>query len=169
MVERYIVVDQRRIKYSGLFDAKGLFDVIKAWCSDKGYWSVEKSHSEALYKEGKFIEMVFDPIMKKFTDYAKGVIKVKIQMSKVKDVVVERDGRKVKLQEGDVSLILDGILETDYESRWEGKPFMYVLRTFFEKYVLSPFIGKYESTVGSDVDSLQTQIKAFLNLTKFQS
>jgi hypothetical protein len=110
--------------------------------------------------------MEFEPF-KKYTDYSKSVIKIKAQFQDVKDIVIERDGRKVKMQEGKVIMIFDGILETDYEGRWEGKPGFFVLRTIFEKYVYTPFISGFERGVKEDVMALKNNVKAFLNLTKF--
>lgn len=169
MVERHLVIDDKRIKYEGVFDAKGLFDVITSWASDKGYWVVEKSHVESLKNDGKFIEFNLNPVFKKVTDYAKFVFKLKIQLSDIKDVVVEQDHRKVKLQDGKVNIRIDANLETDYEGKWENKPFLYFLRTVFEKYVFGSSLARFDSQIREDGSVLETNLKSFLNLGKFRS
>jgi len=166
MAERLIVVDKDKMTYQGLFDMKEFFRVMQQWASDKGYWLIEKAHGESLKPEGKWIDMDLEPF-KKFTDYAKSIIKVRAQFQEVKDVVVERDGAKVKLQEGKIVVLFDGILETDYEGRWESKPFFFVMRTIFEKYVYTPFISGFERGVREDLMTLKNNLKAFLNLTKY--
>ena len=166
MAERLIVVDKERLDYEGLFEAKELLRVMEQWAKDKGYWLIEKRHGEATKPEGKYIDMDFEPF-KKFTDYAKSIIKIRAQFQDVKDAVVERDGKKVKLQDGKIIIIFDGILETDYEHRWESKPVFYVLRTIFEKYVYTPFVSGFERGVKEDLMSLKNNIKAFLNLTRY--
>ena len=166
MAERLIIVDKEKLTYEGLFDAKGLFDVMKDWASDRGYWLIEKRHGEATKPEGKYIDMDFEPF-KKLTDYSKSIVKIKAQFQEVKDVVVERDGKKVKLQEGKVLLTFDGILETDYEHRWETKPLFYMLRTIFEKYVYTPFISGYERGIRQETLTLKNNLKAYLNLEKY--
>jgi len=167
MAERFIVVDKERLEYQGLFDAKELLRVMDQWTKDKGYWLlIEKRHGETTKPEGKYIDMEFEPF-KKYTDYAKSVIKIRAQLNEVKDVVLEREGKKVKLQDGKVIIIMDGILETDYEGHWETKPVFYVLRTLFEKYVYTPFISGFERGVKEDVMALKNNIKAFLNLTRY--
>jgi len=166
MAERLIVVDRDRLEYDGVFDAKEVLRVMQQWSSDKGYWLIEKKHGESTKPEGKYIDMEFEPF-KKFTDYAKGIIKIRAQFNEVKDIVIERDGKKVRMQEGKILILLSGILETDYEGRWEGKPLFYVLRTVFEKYVYGPFISGFERGVKEDVMSLKNNLKAFLNLTRF--
>ncbi|OYT32725.1 hypothetical protein DRJ22_01390 [Candidatus Woesearchaeota archaeon] len=168
MAERHIVIEKERLNYEGLFNAKELFEIIKSWAADKGYWVVEKIHAESLKPEGKYIELVLDPVFKKLTDYAKSVIKIRIQMSEVKDVTVEIDKRKTKLQEGKIKIVFDGILETDYEHRWEMKPLFYVIRTLWEKYIYTPFISGFEKDIKRDLMKLKDDIKSYLNLAKFR-
>jgi len=166
MAERLTIVDHERLNYEGLFNAKELFATMQVWATDRGYWLIEKKHGEALKPEGKYVDMDFEPF-KKFTDYAKSVIKIRAQFHEVKDVIIERDGKKHRMQEGKIFFIFDGILETDYEHYWETKPVFYFLRTLFEKYVYSPFISGFERGVKEDAMALKNQIKSFLNLTKY--
>jgi len=166
MAERLIIVDRERLDYQGLFDAKGVLHVMNDWCRDKGYWLIEKRHGESTKPEGKYIDMEFEPY-KKFTDYAKSIVKIRAQFNEVKDVVVDKDGKKVKLQEGKIIILLDGILETDHEHRWEGKPLFYVLRTIFDKYVYTPFVSGFERGVKDDTMTLKNNLKAFLNLSRY--
>lgn len=166
MAER-LNISKASISYSGLFSMRELFDVILQWARDKGYFPLEKSHTEVVQPDGRFIEMNMEPF-KKFSDYAKSVIKLRVQLSGVKDVTVSRDDKKVKLQEGKVSLSLDAILETDHEHTWESKPILYFLRTVVEKYVLRPFISSQESLVKDDMVLLKNNLQAYLNLAKFQ-
>lgn len=166
MPERLIVVDKERVDYSGLFEMKEVYKVMQQWASDKGYWLIEKHHGETTKPEGKIIDMDFEPF-KKFTDYAKSIVKIRAQFQNVKDVVVERDGHKMKLQDGKIVIIFDGILETDYEGRWESKPVFFVLRTLFEKYLYTPFISGFERGVKEDTIELKNNLKAFLNLSKY--
>lgn len=166
MAERLIVLDKERIDYEGLFEAKGLFEVMKQWASDKGYWLIEKKHGETTKPEGKYVDFDLEPF-KKLTDYAKSIIKIRMQFSDVKDVTVDKDGKKTKIQEGKVVIIFDGILETDYEHRWEGKPVFYFLRTVFEKFVYTPFISGFERGIKEDTRALKNNMKAYLGLTKY--
>lgn len=166
MAERLIVVDKDRLEYDGLFDVKDVHKVLQDWASDKGYWLVEKIHSETTRPEGKTIDLVLEPF-KKVSDYIKLIVKIRVQFSNVKDVVVERDDKKVKVQEGKVSMLMTGIIETDYEHKWETKPVWYTLRVLLDKYVLSPFMSAYEREVKNDCESLKNNVKGFLNLSKF--
>lgn len=166
MAERLVVIDKARVDFDGLFEVKGVLDVLKEWASDKGYWIIEKVHSETSRPEGRMIDFVLEPF-KKMSDYVKYVLKVRLQFSNVKDVVIDRDGHKVKVQEGKVSVLITGIVETDYEHKWEKKPLWYTLRVVLDKYLLTPFMSSHERDVKSDCESLKDNLKSFLNFSKF--
>lgn len=162
------VITSKKINFAGVFDPQGLYDVMKSWASDKGYAFVELSHSESLKSEGKFIEVILYPVFKNFSDYAKGVFKIHVQMKKVKDITVKQDDKKLKMKEGTVTISIIVFIETDYEARWESKPIFYVLRTIAHKYFLSPFIDRNETVLRKDLALLESNIKSFLNLQKFR-
>jgi len=166
MVERQIIVDGARLTYSGIFNPKGVQKVIKDWIDDKGYFPLEISHTESVTDEGKFAEIKMEPF-KKLTDYAKSTIRIRITIDKAKDVVIDKDGKKIKLYEGEIKFLFDGLLDTDYESRWEGKPIFYFIRTVFEKYIYAPFISKFAKQITNDLDVLKINLKSYLNLYKF--
>ena len=166
MPEREIIVDKLRLTYEGIFSVAELYNMIDEWFRWKGYDKRENKNIEIVKPEGKFIEIELEP-WKKVTDYAKNVIKIRIQMTGIKDVEVEKDNAKLKLNQGKVQFVFDGILETDYEARWEGKPIFYFIRTVFDKYFYKPFTAGFQRGVKEDLMHLHGQIKAFLNLYRF--
>ena len=166
MPEREVVVDKLRLTYEGIFSVSELYKLIDEWFRWKGYDKRENKNIEIVKPEGKFIEIELEP-WKKVTDYAKNVIKIRIQMFDIRDVEVEKDNTKLKLNQGKVHFVFDGYLETDYEAKWDGKPIFYFIRTVFDKYLYKPFTTGFERGVKQDVMHLQGQIKAFLNLYRF--
>lgn len=166
MAEKLMILQGDKLNYEGLFDMKELMAVVRQWASDTGYWVIDANQNESIRPEGKYITLDWI-IFKKFTDYAKSLFKLNIQFQGIKDVVVERDGKKVKLQEGKAIISFDIILETDYENRWEVKPVFYVVRMVFEKYVYSPFISAFERQIRADYSALKNNMKGFLNLSQF--
>lgn len=167
MVERRPVIEQEQIVYEGLFKIKDIYKIIYEWLGDKGYMPVEKRVTESVTKSGKHFEIEFEPY-KKYTDYAKSIIRLHLNAQNVTDAEVTIDGNKKTMQKGKVSIMLDSWLETDYEGRWETKPVFYVLRTIFEKYVYTPFLSGFVTSVRNDTLHLKEQLKAYLNLTRFQ-
>lgn len=163
MSEKITVVGKETIKYEGLFSVKGLYKLIEDWEDSKGYFPVENFIEESVEKEGKVITARLEPF-KKFTDYAKAIIKIDLMISDCKEVEVKKDGKTQKLNKGKVVIEIMSILETDYEHKWEMKPLLYVLRTVFEKYIYMPFLSGFKNALREDTDHLKEEIKAFLNL-----
>ena len=163
MAERELIVDKERVEYSGPFEMLDFYKLFEAFAVDKNYDRKELKHSESVTKEGKFIEIELEP-WKLLTDYAKSIIHVRIQLSNVKDIMVS--GKK--LQTGNIKMIFDGILETDYEARWEGKPLLLFLRTLYDKFIYKTISGGFEKIVKDDTMHLIDLANSFLGLYKFR-
>ncbi len=166
MSEKNLIIDQLRLNYSGLFEFHEMFKLIDGWFYEKGYDKLEKKNEEQTTPSGRVVEIELRP-WKKTTDYAKNEIRVRIFIKEMKDVTVERDGKKMKVQQGDIHMIFDAFLESDYENRWESKPFFYFLRTLFDKFVYRVYTNKFEGVLANDTHDLYNRIKAFLNLYRY--
>ncbi len=166
MAEKQTIIDQERITYEGLFLVKDLIKLFYDWANDKGYVPMEPKHTEVVKDNVKSVEIDFAPF-KKVTDFSKNVFNIKLVCSEVTDVVVDQEGVRKKLNQGKVQLVFSATLETDYERRWEFKPVFYVLRTLFEKYVYTPFLSGYKDAIRADMNVLQDQYRAYLNLYKY--
>jgi len=166
MTEREIIVDKLRLSYTGLFSVKDLYALIDNWLYEKGYDKRENKNYEVVRPEGKFIELELSP-WKKVTDYANNVILIRIIMEDIKEVEVEKDGKKFMLNQGKIKFVFDGILETDWEHRWEGKPIYYFIKVVFDKFIYKPFSKGFETGLQEDLMHLHSQIKGFLNLYRY--
>ena len=127
MAERRVIVEKDRISYEGLFSMKEVLSIINEWMSDKVYNPLDKKHNESVKADGRTVEIEMSPY-KKVTDYAKNVVWIRLIGSELKDVVIDVDGKKKRLNQGKLQIVFDGYLETDYEKRWETKPVFYLLR-----------------------------------------
>lgn len=163
MAERDTIVDKQRLTYEGLFDAKELYRLMDDYFEDRNYDKREIRNIEVVKEEGKFIDIEIEP-WKKYTDYYRNIIHIRIIMSDLKEVEVERHKTKIKVNQGKLQMVFDGYIETDYKDKWESKPMFFFIRTIFDKYIYKPFTLSYAGSVKRDVDTLITQIKAFLNV-----
>ncbi len=163
MAERYPVVEHMTLSYNGLFNVTELYKTINSWCKEKGYDRREMRNEEHIYPSGKFIDMELMPF-KKVSDYAMFVIRMQITMHDVKEVDVEKNKYKQRLNQGKIDIIFDSFLETDYEGRWEQNPFYFFVRTVFDKFIYRNYTRRFEENLTSDTNHLHTTIKSFLNL-----
>jgi hypothetical protein len=165
-MERESLIHKMRLNYEGLLSVKDLYKLIDDWFYEKNYDKKEMKNIERVTPDGKYVEIVLMP-WKKVSDYAKNEIQVRIIISDLKDVEVEKDGVKTKLNQGKLQVIFDAYLNTDYESRWETKPVYYFVRTIFDKYFYKQWMGGHSATCKGDCLELRDRIKSFLNLYRF--
>ena len=166
MPERECLIHKMRLNYEGLFSVKDLYKLIDDWFHEKNYDKKEIKNIERVTPDGKFIEIELMP-WKKVSDYAKNEIQVRMLLSDVKEVEIEKDGVKTKLNQGKVQVIFDAYLTTDYEGRWETKLIYYFLKTIWDKYIMHPWMSGHEVVCKNDTNDLRDRIKSFLNLYRF--
>ncbi len=167
MSERRLVIDHMTLSYDGLFDLHELYSLINQWLKDKGFDLREQRNQEQVRPNGKFIEVEMLP-WKRITDYARHVIRLNIKVLNMKDAVVEEDNKRVKLNKGTIRMVMDGYLDTDYEDRWESKPFYFFIRTLFDKFVYRTYSTQYEELLVENCLQLHSTMKAFLNLYQYE-
>ena len=167
MSEKKLVIDQLKMTYEGLFDLNGLYRTLDSWFYEKGYDRWELKNYEQVLPSGKTIEIELLP-WKKTTDYFKNTIRIRLKCEGVKDVEIEKEGVKAKINQGKVMIIFDGYLESDYEHRWEAKPTFFLIRTLFDKYVFKRHFDKFEKWLVNDVYDIHGRVQKFLNLYKYE-
>jgi len=167
MSEKKIVIDNLRMNYQGLFHLNELYVMIDKILREKGYDKFERKNFEHVYPDGKQVEVEIEP-WKKFTEYAKCSIKINMLFTGIKDVIVKKDGKNVKMNQGKCLMTFMGYLETDYEHQWEQKAFLFFLRTLFDLFIYKINTDKFEAYVAEDTNYFYQQIKGFLNMEKFK-
>ncbi|MEE9525210.1 MAG: hypothetical protein V3V78_01215 [Candidatus Woesearchaeota archaeon] len=166
MAEKKLVIDQLKLTFEGLFDLNGLYRSIDAWFYEKGYDKFEKKNYEQVLPTGKDIEIELMP-WKKTTDYFKNILRIRMKFTNVKEIEVEKQGIKLKLQQGRVMMIFDAYLESDYEHKWDERPMFFFLRTLFDKYVFKGYFRKAEKWLVNDLYQLHGRIQQFLNIHRY--
>ncbi|RMF55570.1 hypothetical protein D6745_01700 [Candidatus Woesearchaeota archaeon] len=166
MSEYKFVVEELRLAYEGLMNVPELYSMIDQYFREKQYDKREVRNFEQTTPDGKNIELEIQPY-KKITDYAKLVIKIRMFFYGLQDVVVEKDGLKIKMQKGKVEMIFDSFLETDYEHRWEQKPTYFLIRTLFDKFIYKIYTTQFEKELEKETNHIHDMIKSFLNLQRY--
>jgi hypothetical protein len=166
MTETTIVIDNLSLNYEGLFSVKDMYLLVDNFFAEKNYDKRESLNTEKVEPQGKFIELELEPY-KKVTDYAKLVVKINIKMFNIKEVEIEKDGHKIKINQGKVNILIDGLLQTDWEGRWTSKPFYVFVRTVWDKFIFKDYNSGWENKLKDEVNGLHTQLKAFFNLYRY--
>jgi hypothetical protein len=133
------------------------------WFINEDYDLMEKKYAEKVSGDAKEIEIIWEGY-KKVSDYFRFVIKARWIILGMKDVEVQREGKKIKMNSGTLEVNFQAILEKDYESRWEGKPMFKFMRGVYDRYIVRSRIEAYEDKVVGELLKLIDETKAFLAL-----
>ncbi|MBI2146468.1 hypothetical protein HYU22_03950 [Candidatus Woesearchaeota archaeon] len=161
--EKDLIINNRELKYSGIFKAEELFAVINRALEQKGYTKREKKTEETVMEGGKRTYVELRPFKEK-SNYTLLMIKIKITLSDVTEKVAELHGQKKKFQKGDIEIVFDSWLMTDYESRWGMKPWVFFFKGIINKFVYTfPLQAGFENELVSDTAFIYAQIKKLLS------
>jgi hypothetical protein len=154
-------VFKEKLKESGIFDFKELYNFLYDWLNEQEYLVVEKKYSEKIVGDAKEIEVKWEA-SKKVSDYFKFMIKVDWMITGMKKVKVKRDNKEIDMNSGAVELNFKAILIKDYESRWEDHPFWKFLRGVYDRYIVRSRIDEYEGKIMQETEEAISQCKSFL-------
>jgi len=157
MGEKQFVSKGQSVTFEGVFSLKGLYKTIDDYFHRLGYDKMELKSVETVGKKGKYSQN-FILYNRKLNDYTDSIHKLIIE---AKDMV------PVEIKKGKVTVMMDSILESDFELRWEGKPFYYLMRLVWERYVWAPMSLNFKSEVKDVVTHFFAEVKAYLNLGKY--
>lgn len=165
MVEREVIVSKQKLYHEGLFSATELYKLIDEYFENLQYDKREIKNIESVREKGKYIEIEMEP-HRKITDFIEYKIHIRMIMENLTEVKVEKGKRKIKTNKGDLKIVFDAYVETDYEARWEDKPSFYVIRALFNKFLYPSQRMKYSAEVKQDLMHLIDNIKSYLNMIK---
>lgn len=148
-------------RFYGPFNLRTLLDTIRAYLIGEGFDDVqEPSYKHKVGGEGTDVEIKMETD-RKMNDYVKYVMKVEIRISDMKDVEVTRDTAKLKMQHGRVQVTVGGVVQLDYQNRFEGK-FLKALHDFYHKVLIKMRVEDYWDYTHTRILRLQRLIRQTL-------
>ena len=169
MAQKDYLGSPKSIKMHLVFDQKEFCKALDAWYTNLGYRYLETGYTEKQLANGtKKLNFTWSG-EKKVSAYLKLLIDLEYTSS-TKDIVIERDEKKMTLQEGDLTLEFQGLFKKDIRDEWGIRPptaSMKFLREAYDKLFGIDKFAKYESQLKKDVDKLLNDIKTYLKLHRF--
>lgn len=165
MGELNLVINNRELRYKGLFRYDKLFHTINLAFNEHGYSVSEKKNEELVTETGRRSSLELRA-SKGLTAYMELEIRLRITLDNIRDVDIDvegEDGRMQKYMQGDVIIFLDGWLKSDYEGRWTMQPWVYFVKAFINKYIYTyPLEASFKKTLMVDAADVYRKMKLYL-------
>ncbi len=153
-----------KIKYNGIFSMKDFYLFCYDWLTEEvNLIMSEEKYSEKITGDSKEVKIEWSGF-RKFTDYFKFKIKVSFLVIGLKEVEIQEGGTKIKTNKGIIEVKVKGVLQRDYEGKFERTAAKKFLRSIYEKWVIRSRIDEFEERIIGKCDEFLNQAKAFLDL-----
>ena len=136
------------IKHRGFFSYSQLLQSIRGWYVDDDYEVLDIPSYKQKFPTatGTEHEMKLHA-EKNVTEYVKFHIDIFMRVYNMRDIEIIQDGKKMKLQEGQVQIEVKPMLELDWQKRFKGpdqwKKFLGYLDEFYRGYIIKYKIVDY--------------------------
>jgi hypothetical protein len=153
-----------KIKFNGVFSFKDFYKFCYDWLTEENNWEVkEEKYAEKLSGDSKDIDVEW-AFSKKVTDYFKFKGKVKFKINALTNIEIMQGEAKVKTNKGSVEISIKGVLQRDYEGKFDRSSYRKFLRSIYDKWIIPSRIDEFEGRLITQCDSFLGQAKAYLDL-----
>ncbi|MEM4336391.1 MAG: hypothetical protein QXG86_00090 [Candidatus Woesearchaeota archaeon] len=167
------VSDSLSIKYEDVFSLQSLYKMIREWLIANEYASNKKDEKmEKFYLEkhsGGAKELWIWWRTSKIphgSKYFKYVLNIDYHVLGMKDVEIMHKGMKIKVNKGEVEILINCYLETEAEFQLK-ESLLRGIANMFRKKIYRKEIEQHKKDLESEMFSLQHDIKQFLELKGF--
>ena len=168
MMERKQVLYDLRTTYNGPFIVEDFYAEVDNWIKEKGYEKEPKKKMEHVTKNGKKIEWLIEAHMHMDMEHTMGIIALRALMDNVKEVLIKKNGKKMRINYGNVFINIDGWrYAMVHMGFWGMKPIYYFIRALIDKYIYH-FLDRHDSMIIDDCRDLFKRIRAFFGLEKYK-
>ena len=161
--EKLLLINNRQLNYKGIFRVDELFSTINRALEERNYDKREKKSEELITEAGRKTYLELRPF-KEASNFITLMIKIKINLDNVTEVLEEIKGERKTFQQGNVNFVFDAWVLTDYNNRWGMKPWFYFLKGLVNKFLLKNKIEEQApGTLAADTAYIYARIKKLLN------
>ncbi len=168
MSERRYIGKSIKMKFSGIFDFADLYRKMKYWLDFNGYGDETKNFKEIKYverikPEGKQLEIAWEA-RKPINDYLVNVLEVTFFIVGLQKVEIERDGKKIGTNKGDIEFRFSGYLLVNANDGYKDD---YFVNRIYKNYIIKDRIEQYMIDLYNKLYSFIDEVKGYLDLQKF--
>lgn len=153
-----------KIKYKGIFDFQDFYKFCYLWLTEEtGLKLTESKYKEKVIGDAKNLEIKWEGY-REITDYFRFNFEATFEITTMTKIEVNKDGRKVTMNNGTVELKIKGVLTRDYKGKFEISATKKFMRSVYEKWIIPSRIEEFEGKIAEDCDEFLSQAKAFLDM-----
>ncbi|MBU0666381.1 MAG: hypothetical protein ABIC91_00490 [Nanoarchaeota archaeon] len=152
------------VKYKGIFDWGGLYQLIAQWLYNRKYEVHENRYKD---KEstpwGNEIEVTVNA-HRRITAYIRYTFTIDYHLWDAKEIEVVEDGKKVKKTQGRILVSINAGLQLDWTDKFKGSKFNELLGKLIKTIKKKEIKILHEDYQEYENYALQTEIKKFLKM-----
>jgi len=175
---------QTRIKFKDFFHLKNLYVMMHEWLLEESWLGenmlpdhsdIEKLYLENMYQKGVHYggkemwvlwRLQKNPEGKKH-GYFINKMNVDFHLMFGRDHEIVHQGKKLKVQWGELEIFVKAYVDSDYKKDWEKHFFLKRINELFRRRALSEEIEKREKELYRETQRFVAAVKRFLNLRNF--
>lgn len=164
MATKRTISQKVKLGYDGLFRVKKLVMKIAEFYEGRGYDMTETKYNEVVKADHKELKLEMEAEKKEKPKYVKYIVEIEIDAKNFQEVLVKKGDSEDKYDSATISIEQKGIIHSDIEDAWEGKPIRRLFRSLYEKFIIGDVMKDHEATCLKDMQDLNIMIKNHLNL-----
>jgi hypothetical protein len=160
-----ITTDKHTIRYKGLFDFDGLYNLIVQWMKARRYWFHEEAYKHKVpLPTGAEQEITFKGD-KEVTEFYMHSIRLDFHLWDMTEVEVEVGGVKKTLTSARMEIVMVGVLNIDYQKKFDKSTLWQNVRDFLLKYIMKQDVETiWYDELRYRIYKLHDAIKQFLDM-----
>lgn len=149
------------VEYEGHFDFGRLYQLLHDLFTSYDYYIYETKYLRDDVDES--IKIQWD-CFKFLDDYTKVDFSMEILYVAFGEGEVQKGGRRVKMETGDIEVNLKVSLVTDYKSEWEDNMILKHFKGFYEAYLYKDTFDTYDDDTEEELWEIAGELKDFFRL-----
>ena len=181
-----IKIPETKVKFKDVFHLKNLYIMMHEYLLEEKWFGEEGPQPASPDKQHRYIEdlylekfcqkglhaggkemWIYWRIFKKPEGKHSGYIRYRMNIDfhgvYIQNREIMNQGKKLKVQFGELEIMFNGAVQTDYDNKWGMKPFFYFAKQMANKYLWK---GKIETNESEIVLMLETRADKFDDIEK---
>ena len=184
-----IKIPETRIKFKDVFSLKNLYQMMHELLLEEGWFAeegapgnpasahrfietmyLENFYQKGLHSGGKELWIywrLFKKAERRFSGYFRYKLNIDWHGVYLQDREIVHQGKKIKVQHGELEIFFNATLQMDYNKTWENHWLLKPIREIYEPRIIAQDIEKLEKRLWQEVYKVNGIVKKFLDLRVF--